>query len=197
MKKRGAVQQKKERIQRVTDILTVVILTLTAVVLIFGVVQEYAAVRQWNSGKYRQYSGDYTVRKIVRHDKRHSTRYVFELENGDTVDIWDRYLDPQSFADLQEILDAQQAGKPVRLVFSYASCEIPLLEDNALLSLEEPGGTVYVEGDQISKTVASHAGMLLVIFFLAVLPLIAIGFVRYHQFFRRKRKRKANKKRQP
>lgn len=183
MKNRGAYQKRKERQNRIANILLVLVCLLLLVMFAYSLVQNIVNIRDIDRGTLRQFSGSYELsEKITRKSYGHKT-YVFSLHNGDVVNI---------SSHLTENDDLLKNN--LELTIHYTTMPTTLGGDYSAVSITSADGTVVFTS--MERVRRESVGM---IWLLSIALLLIFGFlvmtwmVNCYPNFRNKRNKKHRK----
>ncbi len=91
-RKRGQYQRRKERENKITGVVCFFVLVIfIPLMLTYGIIDNGSRVYQINNDSLHEYTGKYTYRLHKGYNRRSRSKYIFTLDNGDTVVIPKRY----------------------------------------------------------------------------------------------------------
>lgn len=174
MKKRGVIQKRKERIKKVTDWIVIFVLVIVIGGLIATIIRDCMNIGKWDQGEYHVYNGPCSMEKETRKGRHYSATYIFELGNGDRVTVRDNKVDTKTFNNIENILDAYNAGIPIELTFRYLCFQTVFTDSYEVFSLEDSDGNVYVSDVMMRQSVCDGIGTAMLL--CAICLLIPLGY---------------------
>ena len=104
MRKRGEYQKRKERQQKISEILSSLMFLVLTVILLYGLIQSAVNVYDIDHHSLNTYTGPYQYELRVGHGRHHRYNYYFTLDNGDNLVIGRRWIENEDMlANCEEL----------------------------------------------------------------------------------------------
>lgn len=165
MGKPGEYQRRKERRQRITDLIVGVLMAAIVLFLIYNIIQSAVNVYDIDNGTLNTYSGGYTYE--IRHGTRNIS-YVFSLDNGDKITALPELTQNEDVWELHSELVFQYSTMPATFFGVYSAVSIT----------SQDGETVFLSGkDSRSEDVGSiwvFSVLLVLVVSVLILPLVLL-----------------------
>ncbi len=198
MAKKGSYQRKKERKNRVTAVLCILLLTFVLFLSGAEFIRHWIVLATWDTGGVLEYQGEYTL-KVQERMSRGSSRYTytFTMDNGYEVSVGSRYLQ-----DEDRLLLIQDKGAKEKLIVRYTRFSELLQSKNSrspVSIVSGTDGTVYY--DKGKARFRAEMVLFVVLNMMILLLLVPIAWLsldgsvkRLRTRLRQKRRRKQKNK---
>lgn len=191
-RKRGEYQRRKERRNKISNVLCILFFLFGAALMLYGLVQASVNVRDIDHGTLNSYTGEYEYRLTVGSGRHRSSTYIFTLGNGDVVLASKREVDHQEQLDENDVLTFQYTtmfsnplyGRYSAVFITSADGEIEFV--NADQSRRESVSAIWI------SSIFSLLSLSIIVFLLVVIYNTDNWKKRY-QNWRKKRNKKTER----